>query len=99
MNVMNIKHYLSAFAALAMLAACSEYDPGISNNAVDLTDEEIKTIEEYTANFIERYGEMDSNHTWGFYELAEMEAKGTRQSDPNSNQWITVIKGRIQETN
>lgn len=99
MNVMNIKHYLSAAAALAMFAACSDYDPGISNNAVDLTDEEIKTIEEYTANFIERYGEMDSNHTWGFYELAEMEAKGTRQSDPNSNQWITVIKGRIQETN
>ena len=65
MNVMNIKHYLSAMAALAMLAACSDYDPGMSENAVDLTDAEIETIQEYTANFVERYGEMDPNHTWG----------------------------------
>ena len=85
MNVMNIKHYLSAMAALAMLAACSDYDPGMSENAVDLTDAEIKTIQEYTANFVERYGEMDPNHTWGFGELAEMEKMSTRQSDANSN--------------
>ena len=69
---MNIKHYLSAMAALAMLAACSDYDPGMSENAVDLTDAEIETIQEYTANFVERYGEMDPNHTWGFGELADM---------------------------
>ena len=63
---MSIKHYLSAAAALAMFAACSDYDPGMSNQAVDLTDVEIETIKEYTENFVERYGEMDPNHTWGF---------------------------------
>ena len=40
---MNIKHYLSAAAALAMFAACSDYDPGMSENAVDLTDAEIES--------------------------------------------------------
>ena len=94
---MNIKHYLSAMAALAMLAACSDYDPGMSENAVDLTDAEIETIQEYTANFVERYGEMDPNHTWGFGELAEMEEMGTRQSYPNSNQWVTVVRENVQK--
>ena len=94
---MNIKHFLSAAAALTMLAACSEYDPGESGNVVDLTDAEIKTIQEYTENFVERYGEMDPNHTWGFGELAETEEIGTRASDPKSNMWITITKGRIQE--
>ena len=93
---MNIKHYLSAFAALAMLAACSDYDPGMSDQAMDLTDAEIQTIEEYTANFVERYGEMDPNHTWGFGYLAGTEEMGTRASEPNSNQWVKVIKGKIQ---
>lgn len=95
---MNIKHYLSAMAALAMLAACSDYDPGMSENAVDLTDAEIETIQEYTANFVERYGEMDPNHTWGFGELAEIEKMGTRQSYPNSNQWVWVVREDIQKT-
>ncbi len=92
MNVMNIKHYLSAVAALGLLAACSEYDPGFSDKAVDLTDAEIQTLTEYTSNFVERYGDMDPNHTWGFGELAEMEEMGTRLSDPKSNMWITYTK-------
>lgn len=96
MNVMKIKHYLSGMAALAMMAACSDYDPGMSENAVDLTDAEIETIQEYTANFVERYGEIDPNHTWGFGELAEMEEMGTRQSYPNSNMWITVKRENNQ---
>ena len=93
---MNIKHYLSAMAALAMLAACSDYDPGMSENAVDLTDAEIETIQEYTANFVERYGEMDPNHTWGFGELAEMEEMGTRTVNVNRNQWDRAIKENDQ---
>lgn len=96
MNVMNIKHYLSAMAALAMLAACSDYDPGMSENAVDLTDAEIETIQEYTANFVERYGEMDPNHTWGFGELADMEEMGTRTVNVNRNQWDRAIKENNQ---
>lgn len=96
---MSIKHYLSAAAALAMFAACSDYDPGMSNQAVDLTEAEIETIKEYTANFVERYGEMDPNHTWGFGELAEMEEMGTRLSDVNSNEWVEYKIGRGQKTN
>ena len=71
MNVMNIKHLFSAAAALSLLAACSDYDPGMSENVVDLTDQELATINEYTANFVARYGEIDPNHTWGFGELGE----------------------------
>lgn len=52
MNVMNIKHYLSAMAALAMLAACSDYDPGMSENAINLNEAEEQLINEYTANFV-----------------------------------------------
>lgn len=88
---MNIKHYLSAAAALALFAACSDYDPGMSEKAVDLTDAEIKTIQEYTANFVERYGEMDPNHTWGFGELAEMEEMGTRAVQVDRNNWTVRV--------
>lgn len=85
---MNIKHFLSAAAALTMLAACSEYDPGESGNVVDLTDAEIKTIQEYTANFVDRYGEMDPNHTWGFGDQGTAsEPLSTRSSYPNGNMW------------
>lgn len=98
MNVMNIKHYLSGVAALAMLAACSDYDPGMSENAVDLTDAEIETIQEYTANFVERYGEMDPNHTWGFGELAELEKMGTRAVLVNHNQWFVYHNVWNEET-
>ena len=96
MNVMNIKHYLSAATALAMFAACSDYDPGMSNQVADLTDAEIDTIKAYTENFVERYGEMDPNHTWGFGEIGEeME---TRASNPKSNNWITYDLGKVQGT-
>ena len=89
---MSIKHYLSAAAALAMFAACSDYDPGMSNQAVDLTDVEIETIKEYTENFVERYGEMDPNHTWGFGELADMEEMGTRAVQVDRNNWAVAIR-------
>lgn len=92
MNVMNIKHLLSAAATLGMLAACSEYDPGFSDKAVDLTDAEIQTLTEYTSNFVERYGDMDPNHTWGFGELAEMEDMGTRAVQVDRNNWAVAVK-------
>ncbi len=88
---MNIKHYLSAMAALAMLAACSDYDPGMSENAVDLTDAEIETINEYTANFVQRYGEIDPNHTWGFGVKGSEDEMGTRSVDTGRNNWVYKI--------
>ena len=93
MNVMNIKHLLSAAAALSLLAACSDYDPGMSDNVVDLTDEELATVNEFAANFVERYGEIDPNHTWGFGEIGSVDEElstrlGTRTNMPNNNQWV-----------
>lgn len=92
---MNIKHYLSAVAALGLLAACSEYDPGMSDQAIDLTDAEIETIEEYRANFIARYGEPAEGHTWGFGAKGSEDEMGTRAvvSDNNSNQWGKAVGG------
>ena len=89
MNVMNIKHFFSAAAALTMLAACSDYDPGESANAIDLTDAEIETIEEYNANFIARYGTPAEGHTWGFGAKGSEDEMGTRIviSDNSSNLW------------
>ncbi len=91
MNVMNIKHFLSAAAALTMLAACSDYDPGESGNAIDLTDAEIKTIEEYTANFVNRYGGMDPNHTWGFGVKGSEDEMGTRAVQVDRNNWTVRV--------
>jgi hypothetical protein len=92
MNVMNIKHYLSAAASIMVLAACSEYDPGFSGEAVDVTEGEIKQMQEYTDNFVKQYGEMDPNHTWGFGELADMEEMGTRAVQVDRNNWIVAVK-------
>ena len=86
---MNIKHYLSAAAAITLFAACSDYDPGESGNVVDLTDAEIETIEEYTANFINRYGEPAEGHTWGFGAKGSEDEMGTRtiEAHPEKNEW------------
>lgn len=91
MNVMNIKHYLSAVAALGLLAACSEYDPGMSDQAIDLTDAEIETIEEYRANFIARYGEPAEGHTWGFGAKGSEDEMGTRAVQVNRPMWTIVV--------
>lgn len=92
MNVMNIKHYLSAVAALGFLAACSEYDPGMSDQAIDLTDAEIETIEEYRANFIARYGEPAEGHTWGFGAKGSEDEIGTRAVQVERNNWAVAVK-------
>lgn len=92
MNVMNIKHYLSAVAALGLLAACSEYDPGLSDQAIDLTDAEIETIEEYRANFIARYGEPAEGHTWGFGAKGSEDEMGTRAVQVDRNMWAVAVK-------
>lgn len=95
MNVMNIKHYLSAAAALALFAACSEYDPGMSENVVDYTDEELKVLNEYAENFAEHFGGIDPDHTWGFGEKGSEDEMSTRYSSPNSNMWVECVKGKV----
>lgn len=44
----------------AAFVACSDYDP------MDMTVQQAATINEYTKNFVARYGNIDPNHTWGF---------------------------------
>ena len=91
MSVMNIKHLFLAAATLTVFAACSDYDPGMSENVLDYTDEQLETLNEYAKNFVEYYGDIDPNHTWGFGELgSEDEALSTRtQINVNKNEWIT----------
>lgn len=90
---MNIKNFLFTAAAAAALAACSDYDPGLSEEAVNLTEAEEQLINEYTANFIDRYGQIDENHTWGFGEMGSVDEQGTRtQVQVNRNEWITLNK-------
>ena len=96
---MNIKKFLFTAAAAAALAACSDYDPGLSEEAVNLTEAEEQLINEYTANFIDRYGQIDENHTWGFGEMGSVDEQGTRTSDPNSNIWLEYTKGKILDAN
>ena len=96
MSVMNIKHLFLAAATLTVFAACSDYDPGMSENVLDYTDEQLETLNEYAKNFVEYYGDIDPNHTWGFGEMgSEDEVMNTRSSYPNSNGWIKVIKGKV----
>lgn len=86
---MNIKHYLSAMAALAMLAACSDYDPGMSEDVKDYTDVELKVLNEYAENFANHFGGIDPNHTWGFGEIGSEDEMGTRtiEAHPEKNLW------------
>lgn len=85
---MNIKHYLSAAAALSLFAACSEYDPGLSETAVDYTDSELAVLQEYDLNFVTRYGNVDPNHTWGFGAVASEDTRTTRAINVNRNNWV-----------
>lgn len=93
MNVMNIKNYLSAGAAIALLAACSNYDPGMSNNSVDLTPEEEAFITgEYAVTFVNRMGGVDEDHTWGFPSEESASVKTRSVNVANNNQWIKLVQ-------
>lgn len=81
---MNVKNLLSTIAVAGLLVACNDYDPGLSDTVMDNTDEELATLTAYTRNFVNRYGSISKEQTWGFGELAELK---TRSSSPNANQW------------
>ena len=60
---------VAILAACAVFAACSEYEPVLSEGTENLTDQQLATLREYTRNFTERYGTIDPYHTWGFGEF------------------------------
>ena len=100
---MSIKHYLTAFAGVAMLAACSDYDPGIAQKGVlDLTAEEEKFItEDYTDGFKIAMGvsNIDSDHSWGFPTESASAAKTRSANKANNNQWIHLNKDNQDDRN
>lgn len=63
---------VALFSLCAMFAACSEYDPA------DLSVQYAEKINEYSKNFVARYGEIDPNHTWGFGSVESMSNMSTR---------------------
>lgn len=71
---MKIRYFLSAAAVVAM-TACNEFDPGLGSS-VDFSDSELATLNEYTRNFVARYGKIDPNHTWGFGEIGSEKSMG-----------------------
>jgi len=85
--MMKVRNLLIPVLAAGALAACNDYDPGLSDTVMDNTEDELATISAYTHNFVGRYGAMGAEQDWGFSELEE--AKQTRYADPNSNMWAT----------
>ena len=83
---MNIKKLLSMAAVVALLAACSDYDPGLSDQVSTYTAEQEAVLDQYGENFVTRYGAIDPNHTWGF---GSME---TRTVEVNRNMWDSAVK-------
>lgn len=86
---MKFKSLFMTAAALTTCVACSDYDPGLSDSVVNLTDEEVATLSAYTENFTERYGAIDPEQTWGFGDIGSEGTRATRAiaTYKNENQW------------
>ena len=90
---MNMKHQLLAVLALGTLAACSEYDPGLSDSVQNYTESDQKLLDTYSESFTKRYGEIDPDHTWGFGSVsAEAAGLKTRTVNVNRNMWDYAVK-------
>lgn len=83
---MKIRNLLSV-TAVALLASCNDYDPGLADNAIDYTEIERELLAEFDANFITSYGIPAEGHTWGFGEKGSEDERKTRGSNPNGNEW------------
>ena len=90
---MKMKKLLSIAAAATLLAACSDYDPGLSEEVIDYTAAEEAQIAAFESEFITRMGGVDENHSWGF---PTGETRGTRAVNVNRNQWNRAIKENNQ---
>lgn len=95
---MKLKNLFMTAAALTACAACTDYDPGLSDSASNLTDEEVATLQAYTTNFVERYGTIDPEQTWGFGDIGS-EGSTRSVNMPNNNQWITLNKDNQDDRN
>lgn len=86
-NSLKVKGALIALPAL-VLCACQEYEP------FDYATVHSSVVgREYTANFIDRYGLIDTNNNWGFGPVLANVESGvgiTRVNISNKNQWEDV---------
>lgn len=80
-----MKKVFSVVVAMALLVSCSDYDPGLSEQAIDYTDVEQGLILAYEEEFVERYGAIDEGHTWGFGE------KGSEDASAEEHTWYRVM--------
>lgn len=82
-NSLKVKGALIALPAL-VLCACQEYEP------FDYATVHSSVVgREYTANFIDRYGDIDPNNDWGFGPLEPINSGVTRASvDVKLNEWL-----------
>ncbi len=102
MEAKRLFHLLSASALSALaLSSCQDYD-FMDEAAI----QKELTANEYTKNFVARYGEIAPNHTWGFENLTASvvpSARITRADDysgvsagvvnVNRNQWAAMQGG------
>lgn len=89
-NKKSIRNVAGAFATLALLFSCSEFDPGLSDQVLDYTEGQLDTLRMYTQHFNDRYGTPDPNHTWGFGESTR-ETRGVLTGS-NGDKWNNPTK-------
>ncbi len=88
-NLTNIVSSLGiAVASAMMFTACQGFDE-MEDDSLSTT-QNIKTLSDYNANFIARYGSVDPNHTWGFEEMPAIKVQSTRANVPNRNEWKDI---------
>ncbi len=81
MKGISCKATLLTIVAATSLFSCSDYETASLDEI-----EHDKIVNEYTQNFISRYGEIDPNHTWGFGDV-NVDNMSTRANVPNKNEW------------
>lgn len=90
---MSTKNVFLAAATMLCAVSCSEYDGEYSYEELKM----VSDVKAFTANFENRYGNIDSNHTWGFGNVTPVEPLATRTVNVNSNEWESVYKLNVPE--
>lgn len=71
-------NYALSLAAGMIFTACADYE-----FADEIAIKNISVKEEFTENFISRYGQIDPNHTWGFDDIEAVSLTSQTRSGEN----------------
>lgn len=76
---------------LGSLASCNEELEIVAENSKDVEAREFigQKVDEFTSNFISRFGQPDPNHSWGMGTIPGNDGV-TRGVVANKNQWVDV---------